>query len=341
MRAAVFDGALADAGADAFVFVGPAGDPLVRYVSGASLPCRAAVVYGGRVAVVPERPLPERVAVRDDVTVLDPEATPAQRLPGLVADSVLTPRDVPHDAALYLENDGVEVSSTDAHLRARSRKTDSERAAVRDAQAVAERGMAAAAALLASADGDTLADEDGEVTAERVRRTANAAMAEAGATPETVVGADGALAASEPVPVRVTPRVDGYQGFLARTFVADSDGGWERRATLASEYAVDAAIDVVDVGETTATAAAEEATAELGSYGFPPTAGRGRVHGVGLEARERPAGDDVIETGSVLAVRAELDDDHPVWVADLAVATADGVERVGDFPRSVVPRTDY
>ncbi|MXR22033.1 hypothetical protein [Halobacterium bonnevillei] len=41
MRTAALDGALADAGADAFVFVGPPDDPLVRYLSGASLPVRA------------------------------------------------------------------------------------------------------------------------------------------------------------------------------------------------------------------------------------------------------------------------------------------------------------
>ncbi|GAA0265202.1 M24 family metallopeptidase [Halobacterium noricense] len=341
MRPAVLDSALADASADAFVFVGPAGDPLVRALSDAALPCRAAVVYAGRVAVVPERPLPDYVSVHDDATVLDPAATPAERLPGLVGDSVLAPRTLPHDAALYLDNAGVNVSSTDAHLRARERKTGGELAALRDAQAAAEDGMAAAAALLANAAGDPLADDAGDVTAERVRRIANAAMAQAGANPETVVAADGPIAASDPVPIRVTPQIDGYHGWLARTFVADSDGGWERRATLAGEYAVDAGIDIVDVGETTVDAAADEVTAELGSYGFQPTAGTGTVHGVGLERRELPAGDDVIEPGAVLTVRAELDGEKTVWVADLGVATDDGVERVGDFPRSVVPKPDY
>ncbi|WP_336035261.1 M24 family metallopeptidase [Halobacterium yunchengense] len=341
MRRGAFDGALADAGADAFVHAGPAGEPTVSHLAGERLPCRAAVVYGGRVAVVPERPLPDRVVVRGDVTVLDSEPTPAERLPDLVGDSVLAPRTLPHDAALYLEHAGVEVASTGAHERARERKTDAELDAVRAAQAAAEDGMAAAAALLANARGDPLADEHGEITAERVRRAANAAVAAAGADPETVVAAEGAIAASDAVPVRVTPRADGYSGWLARTFVADSDGGWERRATLAAEYAVDAAVDVVDVGETTAAAAAEEATAELGSYGFPPTEGCGGVHGVGLERRERPGGDDAIEAGAVLAVRADLDAEQRVWAADLAVATGEGVERVGSFPHSVVPKADY
>lgn len=40
-------------------------------------------------------------------------------------------------------------------------------------------------------------------------------------------------------------------------------------------------------------------------------------------------------------MRAELDDEAPVWLGDLAVVTKDGVERVGDFPRSVVPESDY
>ncbi|WP_232700423.1 M24 family metallopeptidase [Halobacterium wangiae] len=341
MRTAPLDDALADAGADAFVFVGPPGDPLVHYLSGASLPCRAAVVYAGRVAVVPEQLLPDHVSVSADATVLDAEPTPATRLPGLVGDSVLAPRTLPHDAALYLEGDGVDVASTTAHRRARARKTDAELTAIRDAQAAAETGMAAVAALLAGADGDPLVDEEGEVTAERVRRTANAAMARDGAAPETVVGGDGALSATEPVPVRVTPRSGGYHGLLARTFVADSDGGWERRATLACEYAVDAGIDIVEPGETTVAAAESEVLAELGSYGFPPEAGSASVHGVGLDAHEAPTGDATLEAGAVLGVAAELDDEGAVWIADLGVVTESGVERVGEFPRSVVPRADY
>ncbi|MXR22257.1 hypothetical protein GRX66_17280, partial [Halobacterium sp. PCN9] len=59
------------------------------------------------------------------------------------------------------------------------------------------------------------------------------------------------------------------------------------------------------------------------------------------ERRERPVGDEPLDPGAVLAVRAELDDEAPVWVADLAVVTQDGVERVGDFPRSVLPESDY
>ncbi|MFC3478123.1 M24 family metallopeptidase [Halobacterium litoreum] len=341
MRSAVLDRALADAGADAFVHVGPPDDPLVRYLSGAALPCRAAVVYAGRVAVVPECPLAERVSLRDGVSVLDPEPTPAQRLPGLVADSVLAPRTLPHDAALYLENDGVDVASTTAHEDARAVKTDGERDAIEAAQKAAEAGVAAAAALLAGADGDPLEDDAGVVTAERVRRAANAAMAGEGATPEAVVGASGALAASDPVPVRVTPAVGGYRGLLARTFVADSDGGWERRATLAGEYAVDAGLDILEPGETTATEVADEAVAELGSYGFSPSAGSATAHGVGLERREAPTGDATVEPGAVLGVTATLDDEGAVWVADLAFVGDEGAERVGAFPRSVVPRADY
>ncbi|MXR22034.1 hypothetical protein GRX66_16050, partial [Halobacterium sp. PCN9] len=111
--------------------------------------------------------------------MLDSAPTPAERLPDLVGDAVLAPRTLPHDAALYLEAEDVDVSSTTAHLAARARKTAPELEAVRDAQRAAERGMAAVAALLANADdeaGPFLSDEHGDVTAERVRRTANAAM---------------------------------------------------------------------------------------------------------------------------------------------------------------------
>lgn len=348
MRRGVVDSALADASADAFVHVGPPGDPTVQYFCGTALPCRAAVVYGGRVAVVPERSLPDHVtsSLGEDATVLDPHPTPAECLPGLASGAVLAPRSLPHDAALYLENDGIDVSSTDAHERARAVKTDSEQAAIEDAQAAAGAGISAVAELLATAeqadDRDSTLTADGvPVTAERVRRTANEAMARAGATPETVVEASGALDAAKPISVRATPTVDGYRGLLARTFVADSDGGWERRATLACEYAIDAALDIVEPGETTVAEAEAEATAELGSYGFPPEAGSADVHGLGLERREAPTGDATVEKGMVLAVTTRLDDEGEVLLADVGVAGEDRVERVGVVPRSVVPKTDY
>jgi Xaa-Pro aminopeptidase len=331
MRPAVLDRALADAGADAVVHAGPPGDPVVSYLAGERLPCRAAVVYGGRVVVVPERTLPEdRVA--DGVTVLAPEPVPSRRLPDLVGDAVLAPRTIPHDAALYLENDGVSVASTDALDRARRAKTDRERAAIEDAQAAAEAGAAAAAGLLAGGE---------SVTAERVRRTANAAVAEAGATPETVVDADGALAASDPVRVRVGARADGYWAELARTFVADSDGGFERRATLACEYAVDAALDVVEPGESTADDLAEEAVAELGSYGFEAEQAAVEVRGVGLERREGPTGEAVVDPGAALVVSVHVTDEDAVRVADTAFVREERADRVGSFPRSVVPKADY
>jgi Xaa-Pro aminopeptidase len=357
MRPAVFDSALADAGADAFVHAGPPGDPVVSYLTGAQLPCRAAVVYGGRVAVVPGRPLPERVAVGEDVTVLDPHPAPAERLPGLVADSVLAPRSIPHDAALYLESDGVEVSSTTAHEDARCRKTATETRALREAVAAAESGLEAAAGLLAGADtaGETLTGEDGDdVTAERVRRIADAAIASDGATPETTVQPSGRVEPGTPLHVEVAAAVDGYRAPVFRTFVPDTDGGWDRRATLGCEYGVEAAWEIVEPGETSATRAGSEATAELASLGFPPETTEVDVHGVGLQRRESPTGGDALVEGAVVSVTATAtpdeanggseeaaDDLGSVGVSDVAVVTGDGAERVGSFPRSVVPKADY
>jgi len=356
MRSAAFDSALADAGADAFVHAGPPGDPTVSYLTGAPLPCRAAVVYGGRVAVVPGRPLPEHVSVREDATVLDPQAVPAKRLPDLVADAVLAPRTIPHDAALYLEDDGVEVSSTTAHERARSRKTARETEALREATAAAEAGLEAAAGLLAAADqsGGALTEAGETLTAERVRRVANAGVAVEGASAETTVQPRGAVAPGDPLRVEVAATVDGYRAPVFRTFVPDTDGGWDRRATLGCEYGVEAAWEIVDPGETTATRAGSEATAELASLGFPPETTAVDVHGVGLERRESPAGGDALAEGAVVSVTATAEPDEanggseeaadglgPVGVSDVAVVTADGAERVGAFPRSVVPKPDY
>jgi Xaa-Pro aminopeptidase len=374
MRSAPLDSALADAGADAFVHAGPPGDPTVSYLAGAQLPCRAAVVYGGRVAVVPGRPLPEHVTVREAVTVLDPAATPAERLPDLVGDAVIGPRIIPHDAALYLEGDGVEVSSTTAHERARSRKTASETEALRGAVEAAEVGLEAAANLLAEADpsGDALTDgaddADGRtVTAERVRRTANATMASEGAAAETTVQPAGSVEPGEPLHVQAAATVDGYRAPVFRTFVPDTDGGWDRRATLGCEYGVEAAWEIVDPGETTAERAGEEATAELASLGFPPEETTVDVHGVGLERREAPVGEEALVEGAVVSVSASVTDGgvggggldadgedsdgvdgdvetgkgETVGVSDVAVVGEDGAERVGSFPRSVVPKADY
>lgn len=358
MRSAVFDSALADAGADAFVHAGPPGDPVVSYLAGAQLPCRAAVVYGGRVAVVPGRPLPEHVAVREDVTVLDPHPVPAERLPGLVADSVLAPRMIPHDGALYLEGDGVEVSSTAAHERARRRKTPDEHEALREAVDAAEAGLEAAAGLFAAADPDADAgrlDADGEaVTAERVRRAANAAVAGAGASAETTVQPADVVEPGEPLRVTVAATVDGYRAPVFRTFVPDTDGGWDRRATLGCEYGVEAAWEVVEPGETSAKRAGSEATAELASLGFPPETTEVDVHGVGLRRREAPTGEDALVEGAVVAVSATARPDEAngggdeaadglgrVGVSDVAVVTDAGAERVGSFPRSVVPKGGY
>lgn len=356
MRPGALDSALADAGADAFVHAGPPGDPVVSYLAGAPLPCRAAVVYGGRVAVVPARPVPDHVDVRADVTVLDPRAAPAKRLPSLVADAVLAPRAIPHDAALYLEGDGVEVSSTTAHEEARSRKTDRETDALRAAVAAAEAGLEAAAGLLAAADttGDAPTESDEPVTAERVRRAANAAVASAGAAAETTVQPAGPVEPGVPLHVEVAATVDGYRAPVFRTFVPDTDGGWDRRATLGCEYGVEAAWEIVEPGETTATRAGSEATAELASLGFPPETTEVDVHGVGLERREAPTGGDALVEGAIVSVSAVAEPDEanggseeaaadlgPVGVSDVAVVTDEGAERVGSFPRSVVPKPDY
>jgi Xaa-Pro aminopeptidase len=332
MRAAVLDSALTDAGADAVVHAGPPGDPVVSYIAGERLPCRAAVVYGGRVALVPKRDLPERVSLPGDVTVLDPEPVPSRRLPDLVAGSVLAPRTIPHDAALYLEQDGVSVSSTDAVARARRVKTDAERSRIGDAQAAAEAGVTAAAGVLA---------ENGDAPAGRVRRAANAAVAQADATAETVVAVDGERAASDPVRVRVAARTGDYWGELSRTFAPDSDGGVERRATLAAEYAVDAALDVAEAGESTTGDLAEEAVAELGSYGFDGEQATVDVRDIGLARREQPDRDGVVPKGAVLVVTVSVAGDAGVRVGDTAFVTADGADRVGSFPRSVVPKANY
>jgi Xaa-Pro aminopeptidase len=163
----------------------------------------------------------------------------------------------------------------------------------------------------------------------------------------TAIGVDGAPAtprsetAIEPgqtVVVDLAPQgPDGHHGRLVRTFVVDGDGGWTRRAQLAAEGALDAAIP--ELSPDGADAVATELDAEVTAYGFEPAPESGG-YGVGLERRERPTlDDDELPVGAVLALDVRVSDpaEGTVRLADLVAVTEDGGELLGAFPRSLVP----
>ncbi len=372
------DDALDESDAAGFVAVGDVRDPDVRYLARLSGPAADGPVAfvraadgGDPVLVVPDRfdPLatdgfPGRVVAADDAGSLGRRAAAVleARTGG---GRVHVPRDVPHDAAVYLERAGFELTSTPATADARARKTEAERACLRFAAAAAERGMARAAEVLAAAattDGE-LRWGDAPLTPERLRREANAAMARAGVdaadataveagppATRTRARADEPLRPGETVLVGLAPRgPHGYRGALARTFVVEGGGGWERRAHVAVTAAARAGLDAVEPGAP-ARRVRDEVVAELAAHGFD--AGVGDADGdddlygstgggLGLSRREAPSlrGDDTLELGHVLSLAAGLADPDGgvVRVADAVAVTEDGPTSLTAFPTSLSP----
>jgi Xaa-Pro aminopeptidase len=234
--------------------------------------------------------------------------------------TVLAPRSIPHDAALYFERAGFTVASTTAVRDARARKSPAAVERIRRVQRAAALSMARAETMLArtsvsragSADeaneaggatdtGDLhpVCQLDGEpLTTDRLRRAIRTTLAEHGVHGEQAVVAAGTASVArhlplhdatpirpgEPVVVSITPRgPSGYHGRLTRTFVVDGDGGWDRRAYVAVEAAQAAALAEITPG-VVAGIVHEEAAAEVTAYGFDPTADRaepGHIHDTG------------------------------------------------------------
>jgi Xaa-Pro aminopeptidase len=318
-----------------------------------------------------EPPRDDRLAVR---TVDDP-ASAVARVAGEVVETgtVLTPRGVRHDAALFLERAGFEVASTTALAEARSVKTAAEGEALSQVGAATTAGVEATVDLLAgasvAADGRLRIDTDDDggtrretgdgtgdadpLTATRLRRRVAVTLARAGvdAGETRVCSADrseGALVRDRPIVVDCRPRGPaGTRVRAAWTLVVDGDGGWERRAHVALRAAHGAArgrLAAALDGETeTAGSVATELRAELAAYGFEDTSVA--VHGVGLAGRERPRGSDAIEPGQAVVVAAtvtraadgtvgeERRADAVTWAETYLLG--DGVERLVSLPESV------
>lgn len=377
---AVIDAAIDDAGAVGFVAVGDRFDPDLRYLTRFEGPEReyAFVRVGGRsVLCAPEGDARKAEAQFDGTvaaarvgdppgeraaSILDGErgAEPA----GATAGAVLVPPTIPHDAAVYLERAGYDLQSTTAVAEARVTKSDAEVDAIEAVQRAATAAVRDAERRLATADVGAdggLRRSGRPLTAERLRRATNAELARRGVgdAGNTVVSAGGGAAgqatrgdrrirAGDPVAVAVAPRgPHGYHGSVARTFVVDSDGGWERRAYVAAESALDAALAEIEAGAV-AAAVGREADAELAAFGFDPTSDPGAAgraapgHGVGLARRERPSldADTELDAGAVVAVEPRVRDPERgvVRLSSLVVVTESGYERVGDGERSFAPR---
>ena len=378
------DEAIAAVDAVGFVAVGGRFDPDLRYLTrfegserayavvraaGMSVLCapsgyvaRAEQRFDGRIAT--ERvgePAGERAAaILDDL----PSQTPPSEAPA----TVLVPPTIPHDAAIYLERAGYELRSTTVVADARATKSEWEVDAIGAVQRAASEAVRETERLVATADigADGVLTNDGHpLTAERLRRATNAELAARGVTDagnSLVVGrpgeaqsgvgdtadADTQIRAGDPVAIAVAPRgPHGYHGSLARTVVVDSDGGWERRAYVAVESALDAALAEVEAG-TIATTVGREAHAELAAFGFDPGSETsvdgptGPGHGVGLSRRERPwlDADTELDIGNVVAIEPQVADPERgvVRLSALVAVTADGHERLDDADASFAPR---
>lgn len=357
--------------AEAFVHVGDRFDDDLRYLARFSGPDRPYAVVverdGEPTLCAPRlfgeearREFPGRVVTASEQNA-DTAGERAAEL--LESGRVLVPQHLPHDAALRLERAGCELASTDVLSRMRVRKSEDEIDRLRGTQRAAEAGMARAESILAAADvADGRLHWEGEpLTTERLRREVNARLVREGMSDahNTVIGAgetcvdlhfsgDVSIEAGETVLLDLSPRgPEGYYGDLSRTFVVESEGGWERRAYVAVERARDAAFAALSDGAgTVAGTVHEEAAAELAAYGFRPDGEPGLVHGVGhgvgMSLHEAPSlrAETELEAGMVLTVEPGVYDSEEggVRIEDLVVVREDGFENLTGYPRSLVPR---
>ena len=357
--AAVLARTLEKRDATAFVHVGTEREPGIRYGTASPTAGPTAVAYDG---------------TADEWLVRSAELCdghPAVSLATALSDrgrqgTILTPPSVPHDAALYLENAGFDLASTDALERARATKTDAERDHIAAAQRAASAGIRRAASILADAtvvDGHlAVADGDGDtvsLTSARLRTAIDEAIVGAGSFPagNTAVnpepghgpGVDAvsegeALRPDEPIVLAVAPRDPaGYYGGLVRTLVVNSDGGRERRVHVAVTQSFRSARSLLTAGPESVTAVEADLEAEVRSFGLDDDDDiEAHVAGVGLEPRERPIdGGDAVDPGTVvrLDVAARVDETSRLRIADVVAVTGEDErpDRLAAPPHSLSP----
>ena len=187
-------------------------------------------------------------------------------------------------------------------------------------------------------DGRLRADGD-PLTAERLATAAEAAVAEAGGDADTRVRPSGdRIRPGEPVVVAVRPAALGAP--VARTFVVDGGGGWDRRAAVAVEMAHDAVSRVAEPGRP-AGRLVDEAVAELGAYGLTPTDD---------PVARTVAGDPIdrsdetpLAAGQVFVLDPTAVDPDPaadrgrIRIGAFYVVTESGCRVLGDLPTSLSP----
>lgn len=208
---------------------------------------------------------------------------------------------------------------------------------VEAAQSAAESGLMAVATRLdeATTVGGRLHADADPLTPGSLEAVGDDA---ADAVETTVESRGGTLRAGEPIVVAVDAHGGGVTP-LARTFVVDGSGGWERRAAVAVEMAHDAVRRVAEPG-VPARRVVDEAIAELGAYGL--------VVGDGAVARGIGAGIDFsADTPLEAGQRFVLDptardpdtgaDRRRVRIGGWYAVTESGCRSLSEFPTSLSP----
>jgi Xaa-Pro aminopeptidase len=278
--------------------------------------------------------------------------------------------DMPVAVADRLRSDGIVLTVDHDAVAARRRvKSAAELAGIRSAQAAAEAGMRAAAALLRRAvpDGGRLV-ADGEVlTAESVRAVLRQAFQAGGASvPSEVIVASvwqgsghepgsGPLPAALPIVIDVWPcdEASACWADMARTFVAGEVTDTVREQEQLVRQALECARQAVRPGTSgrdlhelvcEVFEAAGHRTHRTGPGGDPDEGFQFSLgHGVGLAVHEAPVlglmGNDILVAGDVVAIEPGL------WVPrigevrfeDLLLVTEDGCQTLTCYPYSLTP----
>ena len=289
-----------------------------------------------------------------------------------IREAIVDPQ-MPVAVADRLRADGFVLTPDQDAVAARRRvKSEAELAGIRRAQAAAEAGMSAAAALLREAvpDGDRLTEKGEVLTAERVRAVVRDACQREGAPapPDIIVSSrfqgfghdpgSGPLAANSPIAIDLWPRDEesGCWADMTRTFVVGevSDKVRELEALVREAFEGSAAAiapgitgrelhDLVcDVFE--GAGYRTQRTQRTGP-GEDPNEGFqfGLGHGVGLEVHEPPGlgrtGRGPLVAGDVVAIEPGLwlRELGEVRYEDLLLVTEDGSETLTQYPYDLEP----
>jgi Xaa-Pro aminopeptidase len=149
------------------------------------------------------------------------------------------------------------------------------------------------------------------------------------------------IKAGELVVIDTGARVDGYCSDITRTFAAGRVTKAHRRlydVVLEAQLAAVAAVRAGAHGRDDVDAAAREV---ITAAGYGDHFGHGTGHGVGLEVHEAPnlgsIRGDRLEAGMVCTVEPGiyLEGDAGVRIEDTVLVTADGCERLTEYPKEL------